>query len=245
VCGRSILEEVVSRTDVWANSADKTYKFSQQHISNWMYPVSFGYFPDGFYGCLRGTWGQPCQGTEVDSWVAPPSGGAAGCDKTKDCQHPLFYSGSKGDESLEVQEYEQQFEYPVEFWYKNLYSVVLTITDTKTPEIFYFCYVHNYMGGKIIVANADGSTRGKLPYQKWDLHPLAPTNDNEKKCGYSSAPMYGDKSGPLANGQCAQKSTCGMRDDFADCMDAINCAMTHNMRVKHSGDAVVTFMRYL
>jgi len=31
----------------------------------------------------------------------------------------------------------------------------------------------------------------------------------------------------------------------ADCMDAINCEMTHNMRVKHSGDPIVTFMRYL
>ena len=137
MCGRSILEVVVRRTDVWANStAGKTYKFSQKHISNWMHPISFGCFPDGFYGCLRGNWGQPCEGTEVDSWVAPPSGGAAGCDKTKDCQHPLFYRGKSGDESLEVQDYEHQFEYPVEFWYKNGTPSSSPSPTQKRPKSF-------------------------------------------------------------------------------------------------------------
>jgi hypothetical protein len=40
-----------------------------------------------------------------------------------------------------------QFDYPTGVWMKHQYSVVLTITDTKTPEIFYFCHIHNYMSG--------------------------------------------------------------------------------------------------
>ena len=67
--------------------------------------MGVGYYPDGVYGCIRG---QPCDGTELESAVAPPSGGAAGCDKTKDCQHPLFYGGESGNDLLGLQGYEPE-----------------------------------------------------------------------------------------------------------------------------------------
>ena len=148
--------------------------------------MGFGYYPDGVYGCIRG---QPCEGTELEAEVVPPSGGAPGCNTAKNCQYPLYYGGETGNDLLGLEGYEPQFDYPTAFWTKSLYSVILTVTDTKTAEIFYFCHIHNYMSGRVIIVNVDGSKRAKLPYQKWNLYTLAPLNDNDKKCGYSPAPM--------------------------------------------------------
>ena len=59
--------------------------------------MGFGYYPDGVYGCIRG---QPCEGTELEAEVVPPSGGAPGCNTAKNCQYPLYYGGETGNDLL-------------------------------------------------------------------------------------------------------------------------------------------------
>jgi hypothetical protein len=118
--------------------------------------------------------------------------------------------------------------------------------DTKTAEVFYFCHIHNWMTGRIIVVNADGSARTKMAYQdESPLYPPVSLDDDDKTCGYTPAPNFGDEKGPSAYKNCAQSAICGTTTTFKHCMNAIDCHMIENMRVRHTDDKIVTFMRQM
>ena len=135
-----------------------SYMFVQEHISNWMHPIGFAYYPDGAHAETRG---KPF--TELEFGENPPSGGDDGCDEFKSCQSPQYYRGTeylgnRNDSSSGLNVYEPEFKYPQATWVQSKYNVRLSIKpeDTKTAEIFYLCHIHNWMSGRIIIFNADG-----------------------------------------------------------------------------------------
>lgn len=227
--------------------AGSTYKFVQEHVSNWMHPLGYAYYPDGAHAEGRGL---PFD--ELEPALKPPSGGDDSCEAGSTCQTPEYYGGpdgttflgKSGDSGLDV--YEPQFKYPHAFWTTQKYNVRLTITDPKTAEIYYFCHIHNWMTGRIIVTNEDGSARSKSGYESTSpLYPPVELNKDDETCGYTPAPNFGDPKGPSAFKNCAQRALCGSNNLFKKCLEAVDCHMTENMRVTHSGDPIKTFMRQM
>ena len=241
--------------------AGKTYKFDQTHVSNWMHPLGFAYYPDGAHEDVD----------ELELEVEPPSGGSAGCAATSTCDSPKYYGGKDGESYLGgtadtvltgathgyfagvtdggfgLDTYEPQFKFPLATWQKNKYNVHVKVTDTGTAEFFYFCHIHSYMSGKIIVTNADGTARTKSPSVTANFYPPVTLSDKDKKCGYTPAPNYGDKHGP-GKWTCTEKeAVCGTEDTFHECLEDVDCAMTVNMRVSHTpnDNMIVTFMRQM
>ena len=245
--------------------AGKTYKFDQTHVSNWMHPLGFAYYPDGAHEDVD----------ELELEVEPPSGGSAGCAATSTCDSPKYYGGKDGESYLGgtadtvltgathgyfagvtdggfgLDTYEPQFKFPLAIWQENKYNVRVTINDTGTKLFFYFCHIHNKMSGKIhVVDNAanDNPTRNWVS-SSFFYAPVA-LGDEDKKCGFTAAEPYGDDFGPSGFGVLETKgcksSICGQTSPYKECLEAINCAMNYNMRVTHAAATpIVTFMRQM
>lgn len=237
--------------------AGSVYKFVQEHITNHMHPLGFAYEPDGAHKGVD----------ELELGVKPP-GSASDCDSSSSCQAPMYYAGNSGDVFLGgsgllssasdpyagvgdggfgLDSYEPAFEGYQATWRFNKYNVRVMITDDATAEYFYFCHLHEWMTGRIIVTNADGSARSGAG--SVELYDPVKRSDLDMKCGFTAAPNYGDAEGPgafgLSSGKCDNAALCGTWDTFRECNEAIDCHMNYNMRITHSSDKVITFMRQM
>ena len=245
--------------------AGKTYKFDQTHVSNWMHPIGLAYYPDGAHA----------DKPELELEQEPPSGASAGCKDTATCDSPKYFGGKDGtsylggpadtvltstthgffagvtDGGFGLDTYEPQFKLPLPVWQNNKYNVQVKITDSKTAQFFYFCHIHNWMSGKIIVTNADGTARKPLASQGDDtFYPPIVLSAEDEKCGFTPDPHYGDIAGPVAFGanECMEKeAVCGKATEFSECLEKVDCHMTVNMKVTHepTSDSIVTFMRQM
>jgi uncharacterized protein (DUF305 family)/plastocyanin len=218
----------------------KTYTFNQYDHSNWYHPVGFAYFPDGAHG---GTWGGAGR-DEVEALgelLYKINGAATTC-------------ADAGDTGLDC--YEPEFFHPRSEWMKKKYTAELTITQAMADlshggVIYYFCHIHSKMSGKIIIQNAD-----KSPATKADGSALAnpteqtlytPTANDafDKACGTTGAAPY--TSGGVK--ACAETFLQGTLDtDFEKCLQAIDCQMNREMRIKgydDHNDEISTFMQQM
>ncbi|KAJ1496464.1 hypothetical protein T484DRAFT_1923549 [Baffinella frigidus] len=232
------------------------YKFDQQETTNHMHPLGFAYFPDGAHE----------EKDELEPSVTPP-GSSSKCAADASCQAPRYMSGTegtiflggngllstdadpyvgKGDGGWGLDVYEPDFEGYYARWTFNKWNVRVQITDDATAEMFYFCHIHNKMSGRIIVTNADGSPRSAA---KATLYPPIVVNAADEQCGTSPFADYGDSLGPSAfgmdSGKCETSALCGEMNTFRKCNEAIDCHMSYNMRITHSTDPVITFMRQM
>merc|ERR1719428_2056655 len=112
--------------------------------------------------------------------------------------------------------------------------------------IYYFCHIHSKMSGKIIIQNADGTpvTPTANPTEQTLYTPT--TNDAfDKACGTTGASPYAS-GGAKA---CAETFLQGTLDtDFEKCLQAIDCQMNREMRIKgydDHKDEISTFMQQM
>ncbi len=107
----------------------------------------------------------------------------------------------------------------------------------------------NWMSGKILITNADGTPRIINGAGDVELYDPVPMNEVDMTCGFTAAPHYGDMLGPSYfgedSGACDTLHLCGPDSVFKGCMEALDCHMTYNMRVTHGDDPVATFMRQM
>merc|ERR1719161_1936042 len=139
---------------------------------------------------------------------------------------------------------------------KKKYTAELTITQAMADTshggvIYYFCHIHSKMSGKIIIQNADGSPVTKAdgsalanPTEQTLYTPV--TNDAfDKACGTTGAAPYAS-GGARA---CTETFLQGTLDtDFEKCLQAIDCQMNREMRIKgldDHKDEIATFMQQM
>lgn len=125
--------------------------------------------------------------------------------------------------------YEPHFaDWSIGQWRHNRYSVRVQITDEATHEFFYFCHIHQWMSGRVIVLSASNEAR---PGIRQELYAPEALTSKDTTCGSTPAPHYGDADGPSAFGldskKCPTMHLCGAKGDFRDCMEAIDCHMTY------------------
>merc|ERR1719321_441108 len=110
--------------------------------------------------------------------------------------------------------------------------------------IYYFCHIHSRMSGKIIIQNADGSpVTNSKPEQA--LYAMTTNDAFDKTCGTTGASPYAD-GGAKA---CSEHFLQGTLDtDFEKCLQAIDCQMNREMRIKgydDHADEISTFMQQM
>jgi uncharacterized protein (DUF305 family)/plastocyanin len=221
----------------------KTYVFNQYDHSNWYHAIGFAYKPDGAHGL---TWG----GAEEDEVEAKGElvykiGGApTTCKDVKttglDCYEPEFF-------------------HPRSEWVKKNYTAELTITQAMADKshggvIYYFCHIHSKMSGKIIIQNADGSPVTKADGSALDnpteqtLYTPTTNDAFDTACGTSGASHYA----PGGAKECSEHFLQGFESvkdkTFAKCLQAIDCQMNREMRIKgydDHADEISTFMQQM
>mmetsp|Transcript_20472 Transcript_20472/g.38499 ORF Transcript_20472/g.38499 Transcript_20472/m.38499 type:complete len:317 (-) Transcript_20472:872-1822(-) len=242
------------------------YTFDQTDITNWLHPIGFAYYPDG---ALKNA-------DELEIGVDPPGGSTTGCSATETCQSPQYYGGIKGttflggpagtllsttdnphagvaDGGFGLDTYEPQFAADRETWQLNKYNVKLTITDSATATFFYFCHIHEWMSGRILVSD-DGTVAGiRSQNGAGDVQLYA--SDVQKpgdiECGTTNSPNYRDALDPAAytmeSDFCRGRTyLCDISSTFGRCMASIDCQMHTEMRVfSNATNPVVTFMHQM
>ncbi len=230
-------------------AANHEYRFVQQDITNWYHPLGFAYFPDGAIADAE----------ELEPAV-DPSG--SGCTVDEQCQSPEYYigdaflGGEDGDGGFGLDAYEPTFSLPIELWYDGnqsaipMYNVHLTVTDSLTPEVFYFCHIHGGMGGRISVCNlADGvcSVRpdvtaaddGYITDTPVELAAHYVPSEFDQTCGSSNLDTYepGDGYNAHCDGQVFLCTDDDTYDNYAACYDGVDCQMHHEMKVREGDHA--------
>jgi hypothetical protein len=229
-----------------------TYIFEQTDISNYMIPINFSYAPDGGH---RG-------GDPVASHITPP-GSSSDCAKTMSCPMPMYFGkdgylgGYSNIEELAplegcgdsgLSEYRLSFSNSLRDWViGGGWQVALKLDiDEMATDFFYFNDILPFMSGRAKVLNSDGT-----PLQEEDLPELGfeyqIPSDFDKKCGTVSV---GGNSLPKqmcpANIVCDVPEDSPVLQDFAECVEAIDCQMIQGMTndVKHNSP-VALFMHQM
>jgi len=233
----------------------KTYNFVQEDRSNYYHPVGFAYLPDGAHDGVD----------ELEPGIKP-AGSSSTCDETMSCPAPMYFLNEKylgkysnlmmdgvpapteGLDDFGLDAYEPLFFHPIADWTdKGIFSVKLKfdVYDFE-KDIFYFCHIHQFMSGRIKLLDED---RNQLQPFASDP-PINYTYDMpgpfDKMCG-----TYGLDDFQLPNTQCYPTYTCNVPTDpdiknFADCIDAMDCAMTVGMTTGASaGSKVALFINQM
>lgn len=213
--------------------------FNQTDETNWFHPLGFAYGPDGVYR----------NELELEKAQQPPGGSI--CDETTPCQYPQYLLNGEplcSDEpcaadDFGLDEYEGVwFSGGRDDWLDaGDFQVEVTITDSATTELFYFCHIHNEMSGRIKVLDSsnneiDSNNNIVIPYN------YVNQSEFDQGCG-----TYGmDEFKNACEGQnfiCPGSS--GELGEFDTCMSVIDCAMQEQMRINVDSDPVSTFMRQM
>ncbi|CAG9464345.1 unnamed protein product [Pedinophyceae sp. YPF-701] len=264
--GYYAFDDCTAERPVLKMEAGKVYDFLQTDATNWLHPMGFAYYVDGAHankdelepGVTPPGSSSTCAASDACQSPMYYGGKTGSVFLGGPSSTPTFlstasdpYAGvSDGGFGLDV--YEPQFkDWSKAAWSENKYKVRLSVTDAATAELFYFCHLHAHMSGRILVFdggvrrtnNGAGNVAADLPNQ-------TVRNEEDVVCGFTPAENHDDTLGPsafgLGTGMCVERHLCGSEDDqFLRCMEAIDCQMEHTMRVRHSDDPVVTFMRQM
>jgi len=216
----------------------ETYTFDQSDRSNYYHPIGFAYQADGAHVPVP----------ELQPDIAPP--GVTGCDLTKSCPAPMYFRNgtylgvysnnadiqtvttSSVDFGLDV--YEPQFFYPLDQWAAlGSFTVKLKFDQDYAKDIFYFCHIHSGMSGVIRMLDTDGEPKSA------EYDPVIPeayykptTNELDLSCGTYD---IGDSALTVTQAECPGSFVCGTssltqkQQDFANCINAMNCKMFKGM----------------
>ena len=209
----------------------KTYKFIQRDVTNYFHPLGFAHGPDGVL---------------------------AGAEELAE----QYLSYQLDGEDIGLDEYEPAFKHPIEEWATDgEYIVYVTLPKDipYTKDLFYFCHIHQYLGGRIKLTR-----NGKLiqPHAQLPIHNILPPpqSDYDKYCGTfglvhsdttkgwqgDSWPhsMLGDHR--LPHPECPHTFICNAdKSIFASCLDAINCHMFNGMTTYERNTEVGLFLHQM
>lgn len=239
-------------------AADHEYRFYQNDVTNWYHPLGFAYFPDGAI----------VDADELEPGIDPS---ASGCANTEACQSPQYYigddflGGESGDGGFGLDSYEPTFSGSLGSWSEDdhahppLYNVRLSITDSDTPEVFYFCHIHGGMSGRITVCDLSedgsqcasrpmvGTAEGYISDTPVYLAPHTVPSRFDATCGTTGLDTY--EPGPAYDKFCEDKVfLCTSDEDYdiyAACYDAMDCAMNYEMKVLYTGNCDELFINQM
>jgi len=217
---------------------DVQYRFVQADLANYYHPLGFAYFADGAHDNVDELQPDIC-----------PSGSQTGCRATNTCPAPMYLLNDEylgvysnipeispltGDVDFGLDVYEPQFfASPPDWSAAGTYEVALKFDSKYTKDIFYFCHIHQFMTGRIKFVDTSGTV-------------LYPANEPAIPYAYEEASAYDQSCGTygvtgfqLPNLQCPDKFVCdapGDIEQFAGCIESMNCAMTTGMTTGASSD---------
>merc|ERR1712159_752151 len=214
------------------------YTFVQEDVSNWYHPLGLAYYPDGAHTGVPELEEPTPEDCNEAEYMCNPGDGVQ--------QAPLYCINGECEamsdwnngvtSGLDV--YEPRFQIPEDQWEEEgeaSYAVKFTIpTDSKTAEFYYFCHIHSGMSGKMIVEDP-------APDANQLVTPLAadyygpPPEEFDVACGtFDNVTLFHtekDKFCPDMTFVCDPTGT-----PFSQCMEAIDCKMNAEMRVKEKED---------
>lgn len=214
----------------------EVYTFKQEDVSNYYHPMGFAYDVDG---ALEDS-------PELEPGNTPP-GSDSDCLDDLTCPAPIYFKDGvrlgdydnldDGDISVDeddfgLDDYEPEFFYPLAEWAGAAYEIRLRFTvDDIDQDCFYFCHIHAGMTGriKILDDSGDAIVEEDTPVIPYSYE--APTGLDEV-CGTSGINAF-----ELPNSQCPSRFVClspegtesSELQTFANCIDAMNCAMIVGM----------------
>lgn len=207
----------------------KTYRFIQRDISNYIHPLGFAYEPDG---------------------------ALAGANEVEE----EYLSYQLNGEDIGLDGYEPNFAHPIDEWVTDgEYYVEVTIPEdfTYTKDLFYFCHIHRYLGGRIIFRNNGRFIQpSHLPIHN-TMPP--PRSSYDEQCGtYGLVHQYANLSQSdswnhitaadyrLPHSKCPLTFVCeDGKSIFASCLDAINCHMFVGMTTYEQYSEVALFLQQM
>ena len=157
--------------------------------------------------------------------------------------------------------YEPNFAHPIEEWATDgEYYVEVTLPQdfNSTKDLFYFCHIHRYLGGRIkLTRNGKIIQPTHLPVHN-ELPP--PPSSYDKQCG-----TYGlvhEEANPgqrgdswahhveadyrLPHPECPHTFVCeDGKSTFSSCLDAINCHMFNGMTTYENYGEVALFLQQM
>jgi len=226
----------------------ETYNFIQEDRSNYYHPVGFAYFADGAHDGVD----------ELEPGIKP-RGSSSNCDETLSCPAPMYFlddeylgkysniimdgvpEPTEGEDDFGLDNYEPLFFHPIPDWSgMGTFNVKLRFdVDDFEKDIFYFCHIHQFMSGRIKLLDED-----RMQKQPFASDPIIPyTYDApsrfDQMCG-----TFGLGDFQLPNDQCYSTYTCNVPSDraiqnFAGCIDAMDCAMTVGMTTAATAESKV------
>ena len=211
-----------------------TYVFDQADRSNYYHPMGFSYFADGAHAELD----------ELEPGI-PPYQSDSSCGTDLTCPSPMYlkdkeYLGTysnipdmrpatTGEDNFGLDDYEPLFFRPITDWAGSEFSILLKFdVEDFDHDIFYFCHIHQFMTGRIKLL------KNGIPIQEANVPDIPYEYDKpgtfDQKCG-----TFGLDKFQLPNVECFDRFVCDVPDNdpslaqFADCIDAMNCAMLSGM----------------
>ena len=211
------------------------YTFVHQHTDAWYHPVNVA-------------WGALTAEDQEAIAVDPTR-----CRAIREPEVTYVY-GAHGNVSLEEQN--EFFSYPLDSWNAICSgggcATKIQINSAVQSEIYYYCYWHNGMTGRIKLIGAE---TGIVPYFGSILHSHqvlhAPPNISrwDTACGtWDSQPFSRD--GESYDAICENKAFLCDTDNgnalYNECLQAIDCQMHHNMAVSAAdNNKIATFVRQM
>ena len=199
-----------------------TYVFSQADHSNWYHPMAFAYAYDAEH--------EGDDDAEMEPDEAPP-GGDDSCERDDSCPAPAYYEDGEmaGGGDLGFGDYEDAFRRPKGAWRASAYHAELTLAGDYDGDLFYYCYVHGGMSGRIKVLE------GGAKVQEADEPPLPADyykvpSAYDASCGGYDLEAYRDSGGRCAHETFLCTDDALPKGSFGDCLIAMDCAMDYEMR---------------
>ena len=232
-------------------AAGVEYTFHQTSVENWFHPLGFAYFPDGAL----------VDANELEPAVVKDDTVDASCVATETCDHPRYFAdantylgGPLGDGGFGLDEYEPTFASAIDVWQQAYtpvpeYNVRLTVNQTDTAEVFYFCHIHAGMSGRISICDLDGNGACTLRVaaNPVELYSYTAPSEYDAECGTFGMEAYAGESGLCGDQRYLCTADGQTEDTVYGCFDAIDCAMALDMRVTYGGggDEFPTFLRQM
>ncbi|KAL3922055.1 MAG: hypothetical protein SGILL_002409 [Bacillariaceae sp.] len=215
-----------------AMEVGETYTFIQKDRTNYYHPVGIAYSP----------YGDEDVKTEAEPGIS--MGTSQDCTMTKTCPAPMYYMNDEYlgkysnlpgnmtafEEDFGLDIYEPLFMRSAHFWTaQGTFSLKLTIDDdTIENDLFYFCHVHEFMGGRIkLTKNEQVLNELHTPDLGYEYDVLS---DFDKECGTFGLGDF-ELPNPMCPSQfvCTDDSTSQELQQFSNCIDAMNCHMMTGM----------------
>jgi len=233
----------------------EVYTFDQTDISNYYHPMGFAYDKDGAL----------TDSPELEPGVASPNSTSTTCVDDLLCPAPIYYkngvmlesytnlddSSLNGTEFFGLDSYEPEFFYPLVDWSSNEYTIKLRYNDaTVIQDFFYFCHIHEGMSGRIILLDDEGNQKNggvyepALPRSYYDIS----FDDFDVKCGTHLLAAFT----PDVNADfCPETFVCdsdgidSTAQDYAECIDAMNCLMMLGMTTNAGDSPSMLFLQQM